>query len=149
MYWTVPCRGFPIPIDPRCPGIYSILLTSAAGALGEDTVEAASWVRALRGGLDAVMLYGGARPGDRTMVWYTLHVTRDTRVHTSRYTCSSMIHIDTRDTSNVQIDALHPALLVLEANTARLGSDTAAVVREAAAAAVKVRQSLTIFLLII
>ena len=69
----------------RCPGIYSILLTSAAGALGEDTVEAASWVRALRGGLDAVMLYGGARPGDRTMVWYTLHVTHvcihhDTRV---------------------------------------------------------------------
>ena len=61
----------------RCPGIYSILLTSAAGALGEDTVEAAGWVRALRGGLDAVMLYGGARPGDRTMV--TLHTARDTR----------------------------------------------------------------------
>ena len=60
-----------------------------------------------------------------------------------------MIRIDTRDTSNVQIDALHPALLVLEANTARLGSDTAAVVREAAAAAVKVRQSWKIFLLII
>ena len=110
-------------------------------------MEAAGWVRALRGGLDAVMLYGGARPGDRTMV--TLHPARDTRVHTSRHTCSSMIHIDTRDTSNVQIDALHPALLVLEANTARLGSDTAAVVREAAAAAVKVRQSWTIFLLII
>ena len=54
-------------------------------------------------------------------------MSRDTRVH----------H-DTRDTSNVQIDALHPALLVLEANTARLGSDTAAVVREAAAAAVEV-----------
>ena len=69
-----------------CPGIYSILLTSAAGALGEDTVEAASWVRALRGGLDAVMLYGGARPGDRTMV--TLHPARDTRV--------LYIHHDTR-----------------------------------------------------
>ena len=59
-----------------CPGIYSILLTSAAGALGEGTVEAASWVRALRGGLEAVMLYGGARPGDRTMV--TLHTARVT-----------------------------------------------------------------------
>ena len=57
-----------------------------------------------------------------------------------------MIHIDTRDTSNVQIDALHPALLVLEANTARLGSDTAAVVREAAAAAVKVKHPWKIFL---
>ena len=69
----------------RCPGIYSILLTSAAGALGEDTVEAAGWVRALRGGLDAVMLYGGARPGDRTMV--TLHVIHVIHVY---------IHHDTR-----------------------------------------------------
>ena len=57
-----------------------------------------------------------------------------------------MIHIDTRDTSPVQIDALHPALLVLEANTARLGSDTAAVVREAAAAAAKVKHPWKIFL---
>ena len=90
MYWTVPCRGFLkkelnlyiiysyllLLLTLRCPGIYSILLTSAAGALGEDTVEAAGWVRALRGGLDAVMLYGGARPGDRTMV--TLHTARVT-----------------------------------------------------------------------
>ena len=47
-------------------------------------MEAASWVRALRGGLDAVMLYGGARPGDRTMVWYTLHVTHVSIHHDTR-----------------------------------------------------------------
>ena len=96
----MPCRGFlkkklnlyiiysylVFLLTPWCPGIYSILLTSAAGALGEDTVEAAGWVRALRGGLDAVMLYGGARPGDRTMV--TLHTARDTR--------DTRVHHDTR-----------------------------------------------------
>ena len=50
-------------------GLYSILLTSAASAFqGKDSVEAEDWVRALRSGLEAVMLYGGAAPGDRTMV---------------------------------------------------------------------------------
>ena len=50
-------------------GIYSILLTSAASAFqGKASVEAEDWVRALRSGLEAVMLYGGASPGDRTMV---------------------------------------------------------------------------------
>ena len=50
-------------------GIYSILLTSAASAFqGRDDVHPEDWVRALRAGLDAVMLYGGAEPGDRTMV---------------------------------------------------------------------------------
>lgn len=50
-------------------GIYSILLTSAASAFQDrDKVEAVDWVRSLRSGLDAVMLYGGASPGDRTMV---------------------------------------------------------------------------------
>ena len=50
-------------------GIYSILLTSAASAFQDRaSVEAGDWVRALRLGLEAVMLYGGAAPGDRTMV---------------------------------------------------------------------------------
>ena len=50
-------------------GIYSILLTSAASAFQDrDKVDAVDWVRSLRSGLDAVMLYGGASPGDRTMV---------------------------------------------------------------------------------
>ena len=31
-------------------------------------MEAGDWVEALRLGLEAVMKYGGARPGDRTMI---------------------------------------------------------------------------------
>ena len=50
-------------------GIYSILLTSAATAFqGLEVVEGRHWVEALRLGLEAVMKYGGARPGDRTMI---------------------------------------------------------------------------------
>ena len=50
-------------------GIYSILLTTAAGAFAEKkTVEPGDWVAALRAGIEAVMRYGGAKPGDRTMV---------------------------------------------------------------------------------
>ena len=50
-------------------GIYSILLTAAACAFqGLEVVEASHWVEALRLGLEAVMKYGGARPGDRTMI---------------------------------------------------------------------------------
>ena len=50
-------------------GIYSILLTAAATAFqGLEVVEASHWVEALRLGLEAVMKYGGARPGDRTML---------------------------------------------------------------------------------
>merc|ERR1711915_809402 len=69
-------------------GIYSILLTSAGKAFQDQVagqVEPQAWVRALRFGLEAVMRYGGASPGDRTM-----------------------------------IDALHPALLVLEQGAADL-----------------------------
>jgi len=82
-------------------GIYSILLTSAASAFqGRDDVHPEDWVRALRAGLDAVMLYGGAEPGDRTM-----------------------------------IDALHPALLALEAKKSQLKSDMKYVIEEAVEAA--------------
>ena len=50
-------------------GIYSILLTAAATAFqGLEVVEPGHWVEALRLGLEAVMKYGGARPGDRTML---------------------------------------------------------------------------------
>ena len=52
-------------------GIYSILLTSAGRAFQDQVggeVEPDAWVRALKYGLEAVMKYGGAAPGDRTMV---------------------------------------------------------------------------------
>jgi len=51
-------------------GIYSILLTSAGRAFQEQVgeVEPDAWVRALKFGLEAVMKYGGAAPGDRTMI---------------------------------------------------------------------------------
>ena len=50
-------------------GIYSILLTAAATAFqGLEVVEGGTWVEALGLGLEAVMKYGGARPGDRTML---------------------------------------------------------------------------------
>jgi len=63
-------------------GVYSLLFTGAAKAFMDHVsgdVEREAWVRALRYGLETVMKYGGAEPGDRTM-----------------------------------IDALHPALLILE-----------------------------------
>merc|ERR1712032_979277 len=52
-------------------GIYSILLTTASRAFKDQvggSVDPASWVRGLRLGLEAVMKYGGAEPGDRTMI---------------------------------------------------------------------------------
>ena len=52
-------------------GIYSILLTSAGRAFQDQVggeVKPDAWVRALKYGLEAVMKYGGAAPGDRTMV---------------------------------------------------------------------------------
>jgi len=64
-------------------GVYSLLFTGGAGAFQDQVggeVDQTAWVRALRLGLETVMKYGGAEPGDRTM-----------------------------------IDALHPALVCLEA----------------------------------
>ena len=47
---------------------YSIFLTSAASAFQDkESIGPGDWVVALRSGLDAVMLYGGAEPGDRTL----------------------------------------------------------------------------------
>jgi len=52
-------------------GVYSLLFTGAANAFQDQmlgSVDPLSWVRALRCGLDTVMSYGGAEPGDRTMI---------------------------------------------------------------------------------
>jgi len=52
-------------------GVYSLLFTAAARAFQDEVsgdVDPMSWVRALRLGLDTVMRYGGAEPGDRTMI---------------------------------------------------------------------------------
>uniref|UniRef100_A0A914XEJ4 Triokinase/FMN cyclase n=1 Tax=Plectus sambesii TaxID=2011161 RepID=A0A914XEJ4_9BILA len=48
-------------------GIYAILMSAAADVLVKD-VSTDGWVAALSGGLEAVMKYGRAEPGDRTMV---------------------------------------------------------------------------------
>ena len=101
-------------------GIYSILLTSAASAFQDRaSVEAGDWVQALRLGLEAVMLYGGAAPGDRTMVTTTNKQTM----------CLISLHF------LFQIDALHPALVVLEGSVSKLSCDTAGVLAEAITAA--------------
>merc|ERR1712168_1405948 len=84
-------------------GVHSILLTSAGRAFQDQVagdVEPAAWVRALRFGLEAVMKYGGAEPGDRTM-----------------------------------IDALYPALKVLEAESSQLSFSASSIVKKAASAA--------------
>jgi len=88
-------------------GIYSILLAAAGRAFQDQVggeVDSLAWVRGLRYGLEAVMKYGGAEPGDRTM-----------------------------------IDALYPALEVLEGRAVDLqnSGSTAAVLSAAAEAAVK------------
>jgi len=52
-------------------GIYSILLTAGSRAFQDQVggaVDVTGWVRALRLGIEAVMQYGGANIGDRTMV---------------------------------------------------------------------------------
>ncbi|XP_076464113.1 triokinase/FMN cyclase-like [Babylonia areolata] len=47
--------------------LYSLLLTAAAVPL-QAGVQSADWVKALRAGIDALKRYGGAEPGDRTML---------------------------------------------------------------------------------
>jgi dihydroxyacetone kinase len=52
-------------------GIYSILLISAGRAFQDQVggeVEPDAWVRALKYGLEDVVRYDGAAPGDRTMI---------------------------------------------------------------------------------
>jgi len=86
-------------------GIYSLLLTSAGRAFQDSVggcVGPDAWARALQYGLEAVMKYGGAAPGDRTM-----------------------------------IDALSPALSVLEENMVELMSSPATVMVKAGEAATK------------
>jgi len=86
-------------------GIYSILLTSAGRAFQDQVggeVEPGAWVRALKYGLEAVMKYGGAAPGDRTM-----------------------------------IDALSPALSVLESQESELRTNPVPVLERAGQAASK------------
>uniref|UniRef100_A0A8C6LSY6 Triokinase/FMN cyclase n=1 Tax=Nothobranchius furzeri TaxID=105023 RepID=A0A8C6LSY6_NOTFU len=48
--------------------LYSLFLTAAAGHVTEGRSDAASWARALHAGTQAMRRYGGADPGDRTMV---------------------------------------------------------------------------------
>jgi len=52
-------------------GVYSLLFTGAASAFQDDSLDAAdkhTWIKSLRIGLETVMKYGGAEPGDRTMI---------------------------------------------------------------------------------
>jgi len=46
---------------------YSLLLTSGAVHLKSNS-DAAAWVKALNAGIQSIMRYGGAEPGDRTML---------------------------------------------------------------------------------
>ncbi|XP_038056743.1 triokinase/FMN cyclase-like [Patiria miniata] len=55
-------------------GLYSLFLTAAATCLGSSP-SADQWVIALGAGMDAVCRYGGAEPGDRTML-DPLHAAR-------------------------------------------------------------------------
>uniref|UniRef100_A0A8C5BT84 Triokinase/FMN cyclase n=1 Tax=Gadus morhua TaxID=8049 RepID=A0A8C5BT84_GADMO len=49
-------------------GIYSLFLTAAAGHLTEGLSHAGAWANAVHAGIQAMMRYGGAEPGDRTML---------------------------------------------------------------------------------
>lgn len=52
-------------------GVYSLFFTGAARAFQDQAagdVDPLSWIRALGYGLETVMKYGGAEPGDRTMI---------------------------------------------------------------------------------
>lgn len=51
--------------------VYSLIFTTAASTLAdakEDKDWAYLWAQAWRSGIDSVMKYSKARPGDRTMV---------------------------------------------------------------------------------
>lgn len=48
--------------------LYSLFLTAAAGHVTQDRSEAADWARAVHAGTQAISRYGGADPGDRTML---------------------------------------------------------------------------------
>ncbi|SDX80545.1 dihydroxyacetone kinase, C-terminal domain [Modestobacter sp. DSM 44400] len=48
--------------------LYGTLFLRMAGAVGTDEVDAATYARALRAGLDGVLARGKAEPGDKTMV---------------------------------------------------------------------------------
>ncbi|KAM8882582.1 triokinase/FMN cyclase isoform 4-T4 [Synchiropus picturatus] len=48
--------------------LYSLFLTAAAGHMTDSSGDAASWARALHAGTEAMRRYGGADPGDRTML---------------------------------------------------------------------------------
>ncbi|XP_040039119.2 triokinase/FMN cyclase isoform X2 [Gasterosteus aculeatus] len=48
--------------------LYSLFLTAAAGHVTEEQSNAAAWARAMHAGTQAMRRYGGADPGDRTML---------------------------------------------------------------------------------
>ncbi|KAM9408415.1 triokinase/FMN cyclase [Pholidichthys leucotaenia] len=48
--------------------MYSLFLTAAAGHVGEGRSDAAAWASAMHAGIQAMRRYGGADPGDRTML---------------------------------------------------------------------------------
>ncbi|XP_034020795.1 triokinase/FMN cyclase [Thalassophryne amazonica] len=48
--------------------LYSLFLTTAAGHVSERQSNAAAWARAMHAGTQAMRRYGGADPGDRTML---------------------------------------------------------------------------------
>ncbi len=51
--------------------MYTLFLTAASSCLeGEGTKTSNDWLLALRSGIDAIIKYGGADVGDRTMVIY-------------------------------------------------------------------------------
>uniref|UniRef100_A0A3P9MHQ3 Triokinase/FMN cyclase n=1 Tax=Oryzias latipes TaxID=8090 RepID=A0A3P9MHQ3_ORYLA len=48
--------------------LYSLFLTAAAGHVTQGQSDAAAWARAVHAGTQAMRRYGGADPGDRTML---------------------------------------------------------------------------------
>ncbi|KAJ3585512.1 hypothetical protein NHX12_014231 [Muraenolepis orangiensis] len=49
-------------------GLYSLFLTAAAGHVTEGQSHARAWANAMHAGTEAMRRYGGAEPGDRTML---------------------------------------------------------------------------------
>uniref|UniRef100_A0A4W6CGL8 Triokinase/FMN cyclase n=1 Tax=Lates calcarifer TaxID=8187 RepID=A0A4W6CGL8_LATCA len=64
--------------------LYSLFLTAAAGHVTEGRSNAAAWASAMHAGTQAMRRYGGADPGDRTMVRKAASGAEETRNLTAR-----------------------------------------------------------------
>ena len=71
--------------------MYSLFLSAASGPLQAD-VSANGFCKALKAGVDAIQKYGGAEPGDRTMVSTKLNFLKS---HTIKIFITNFVFVKT------------------------------------------------------